>query len=135
MRKWPARILLLAIVVCTIPFVIAGAEYADVTINTRAETEGVAPVIFPHWFHRIRFQCSVCHVDLGIKMGAGTTGITMDKLIDGQYCGACHDGDTAWSMDNCDLCHSARPGTPTQVHESTVQKLLAPVAPPEGTGQ
>jgi hypothetical protein len=41
---------------CLIPIVIAWAEYADVTINTRAETEGVAPVIFPHWFHRIRFQ-------------------------------------------------------------------------------
>ena len=115
MRKQAARVLSLAIVACLIPFVFAGAEYADVTINTRAETEGVAPVIFPHWFHRIRFQCSVCHVDLGLKMGAGTTGITMDKLIDGQYCGACHDGDTAWSMDNCDLCHSGRAGLETGV--------------------
>ena len=100
---------------CLIPAVVAWAEYADVTINTRAETEGVAPVIFPHWFHRIRFQCSVCHVDLGIKMGAGTTGITMEKLIDGQYCGACHDGEIAWSVDNCDLCHSGRPGLETGI--------------------
>ena len=107
---------------CLVPFVFAWAEYADVTINTRSETEGVAPVIFPHWFHRIRFQCSVCHVDLGIRMGAGTTGITMEKLIDGQYCGACHDGDTAWSVDNCDLCHSGRPGLETGIkggHETT----------------
>ena len=100
---------------CLFPVLFAWAEYADVTINTRAEAEGVAPVIYPHWFHRIRFQCSVCHVDLGIKMGAGTTGITMEKLIDGQYCGACHDGDTAWSMDNCDLCHSGKPGLETGI--------------------
>lgn len=100
---------------CLVPMLIAWGEYADVTINTRAESEGVAPVIYPHWFHRIRFQCSVCHVDLGIKMGAGTTGITMEKLIDGQYCGACHDGDTAWSMDNCDLCHSGKPGLETGI--------------------
>jgi c(7)-type cytochrome triheme protein len=97
------------------PAVVAWAEYADITINTRSEAEGVAPVIFPHWFHRIRFQCSVCHVDLGIKMGAGTTGITMEKLIDGQYCGACHNGNIAWSIDNCDLCHSGRPGLETGI--------------------
>jgi len=121
--KWRQRGALAAIAfACLVPFVIAWAEYADVTINTRSETEGVAPVIFPHWFHRIRFQCSVCHVDLGIRMGAGTTGITMEKLIDGQYCGACHDGDTAWSVDNCDLCHSGRPGLETGIkggHETT----------------
>ncbi len=100
---------------CLVPVLIAWAEYADITLNTRAESEGVAPVIFPHWFHRIRFQCSVCHVDLEIKMGAGTTGITMEKLIDGRYCGACHDGETAWSIDNCDLCHTGRPGLKTGI--------------------
>lgn len=111
------RLGLLAIIgiVCLLPMLIAWAEYADVTINTRAESEGVAPVIYPHWFHRIRFQCSVCHVDLGIKMGAGTTGITMEKLIDGRYCGACHNGNTAWSMDNCDLCHSGKAGLETGI--------------------
>lgn len=107
---------------CIILTLIARAEYADITLNTRSEVEGVAPVIYPHWFHRIRFQCSVCHVDLGIKMGAGKTGITMEKLTDGQYCGACHDGDVAWSIDNCDLCHSGKPGLETGIqggHETT----------------
>ena len=51
----------------------------------------------------------------------------MLKIIDGEYCGACHNGDIAWSVENCNLCHSAKPGTPTQVHESTIQKLVAPV--------
>jgi c(7)-type cytochrome triheme protein len=101
---------------------IAWAEYADVILNDNSEAEGVAPVIFPHWFHRIRFQCSVCHVELGIKMGAGATGIRMQDLIDGRYCGACHDGGTAWSIDNCDLCHSGKPGLETGVkggHQTT----------------
>ena len=101
---------------------ISWAEYADVIINTNSEAEGVAPVIFPHWFHRIRFKCSVCHVDLDIKMGAGATGIGMQDLIDGRYCGACHDGTTAWSVDNCDLCHSGKPGLETGVqggHQTT----------------
>ena len=122
MTRWRVASLFLIGMVCWVPIYIVQAEYADITINTRAESEGVAPVIYPHWFHRIRFQCSVCHVDLGIKMGAGKTGITMEKLIDGQYCGACHDGDTAWSMDNCDLCHSGKPGLETGIqggHETT----------------
>jgi hypothetical protein len=29
-------------------------------------------------------------------------------------------------VENCDLCHSGKPGTPTQVHESTLQKLIMP---------
>lgn len=115
MKGWTARLLTLLVIASLVPAVVAWAEYADVTINTRSEAEGVAPVIYPHWFHRIRFQCSVCHVDLGFKTGAGTTGITMEKLIDGQYCGACHDGNIAWSIDNCDLCHSGRPGLETGI--------------------
>jgi hypothetical protein len=50
----------------------------------------------------------------------------MLKIIDGEYCGACHNGDVAWSVENCDLCHSGKPNTPTQVHESTLQKLIMP---------
>ena len=122
MKRWWGRMFTLFVVAALGPAVVAWAEYADVTINTRSEAEGVAPVIYPHWFHRIRFQCSVCHVDLGFKMGAGTTGITMEKLIDGQYCGACHNGNIAWSIDNCDLCHSGRPGLETGIkggHETT----------------
>lgn len=115
MKGWTSRLLTLLVIASLVPAVVAWAEYADVTINTRSEAEGVAPVIYPHWFHRIRFQCSVCHVDLGFKTGAGTTGITMEELIDGQYCGACHDGNIAWSIDNCDLCHSGRPGLETGI--------------------
>jgi len=92
---------------------LAWAEYADIVINTRSEDEGVAPVIFPHWFHRIRYQCSVCHVDLGIRLQAGGNGISMQRIINGEFCGACHNGDIAWSAENCDLCHTGRPGLET----------------------
>ncbi|HET9579622.1 MAG TPA: c(7)-type cytochrome triheme domain-containing protein [Usitatibacter sp.] len=106
----------------------AHAEYGDVVINNYADAAGVRPVVFPHWFHRVRFRCKVCHSDLGFKFQAGGNQINMVKIIDGQYCGACHNGNIAWSIENCDLCHSAKPGTPTQVHESTIQKLAAPAA-------
>ena len=110
-------------------FIFAGpaiAEYGDVVINNYAETQGMRPVVFPHWFHRIRFTCKVCHADLGFNFKAGGNDITMSKIIEGQYCGACHNGNIAWSVKNCNLCHSGKPGTPTQVHESTSQELAVP---------
>ena len=110
----------------------ARAEYADVVINNYSDAAGMRPVIFPHWFHRIRFRCKVCHADLGFQFKAGGNEINMVKIIDGQFCGACHNGDIAWSVENCNLCHSGKPGTPTQVHESTIQKLAVQ---PQAGGQ
>lgn len=104
----------------------AHAEYGDVVINNFSDAAEMRPVIFPHWFHRVRFRCKVCHADLGFKFKAGGNDINMLKIIDGEYCGACHNGEVAWAVENCDLCHSGKPGTPTQVHESTLQKLIAP---------
>jgi c(7)-type cytochrome triheme protein len=104
----------------------AQAEYGDVVINNYSDGAGMRPVVFPHWFHRLRFRCKVCHADLGFKFKAGGNEINMVKIIDGQFCGACHNGEIAWSVENCNLCHSAKPGTPTQVHESTIQKLAQP---------
>ena len=40
------------------------AEYGDIVLNSKSESmqsAGVKPVVFPHWFHRIRFKCKVCH--------------------------------------------------------------------------
>lgn len=109
--------------VCNDP---ARAEYGDVVINNYSDTQNIRPVVFPHWFHRIRFACKVCHTDLGFKFKAGGNDINMVKIVDGQYCGACHNGTLAWSVKNCNLCHSGKPGTATQVHESTTRELTVP---------
>ncbi|HZP86897.1 MAG TPA: c(7)-type cytochrome triheme domain-containing protein [Burkholderiales bacterium] len=105
------------------------AEYGDVVINNYSDAAGMRPVVFPHWFHRVRFRCKVCHADLGFKFKAGGNEINMVKIIDGQFCGACHNGNIAWGVENCNVCHSGKPNTPTQVHESTRQKLVAPASP------
>ncbi len=88
----------------------AVAEYADVILNRNAEKNDMRPVIFPHWFHRIRFRCKVCHFELGFKMRAGSNDINMIDILDGMYCGMCHNGQIAWSIENCSLCHSGKPG-------------------------
>lgn len=93
----------------------AQAEYADVVLNERAEKEGMRPVIFPHWFHRIRFKCKVCHSELGFEMRVGSNHVSMDNITAGQFCGACHNGQIAWAVDSCDLCHSGQPGLKTGI--------------------
>jgi len=93
----------------------AYAEYGDIVMNNYADAAEMRPAVFPHWFHRIRFNCSVCHADLGFKFGAGKNEITMAKIIEGEFCGACHNGEIAWSIENCDVCHSGIAGMPTQV--------------------
>jgi len=115
-----ARLVLLvtlgaALVVAPAP---AEAEYADVVLNQRSEKEGVRPVIFPHWFHRIRFRCKVCHDELGFKMRAGANDVRMVDIANGKFCGMCHNGQVAWGAERCDLCHSGRPGLKSRIHGS-----------------
>jgi c(7)-type cytochrome triheme protein len=92
------------------------AEYGDVVLNKRAEKEGVRPVVFPHWFHRIRFRCKVCHSELGFKMRAGSNDVLMADIINGKFCGMCHNDQVAWGAANCDLCHSGKPGLPSGIY-------------------
>lgn len=93
----------------------AQAEYGDVILNKRSDKEGVRPVVFPHWFHRIRFRCKVCHSELGFKMRAGANDVLMSDITDGKFCGMCHNGRIAWAADRCDLCHSGLPGQASRV--------------------
>ena len=106
------RLIVLAILFVCAP---TRAEYADVVLNRLAEQNGMRPVIYSHWFHRIRFRCKVCHSEIGFKMRAGANNITMAEIIDGKFCGMCHNGEIAWSVERCDMCHSGRPGLPTGI--------------------
>ncbi len=68
-------------------------------------------VVFEHRTHtdEIGLECSSCHGDIfAMQRGVATrTGkLTMASLAEGQFCGACHDGDTAFASDtNCTACH------------------------------
>jgi len=68
--------------------------------------------IFSHDTHvdGVGFDCDSCHDDL-FEMDAGamtaTPGFSMEAIYGGQYCGACHDGDTAFASDeDCTSCHT-----------------------------
>lgn len=95
--------------------------YGRVIIQNYSVKAGLAPVQFDHWLHRSRFTCRLCHVDLGFAQEAGETHIKATDNMNGQYCGACHNGKmrvsnrtvfeacstkTPSSDPRCDRCHS-----------------------------
>lgn len=87
-----------------------GAD-GDVVFQRRKEAEhDTPPAVFPHWSHRIRYRCYVCHPGL-FKMQAGGDAVTMDDIMAGKFCGACHNGTTAWAVtfETCQRCHQAPP--------------------------
>ncbi len=139
--KWLARssirlaaILTLVVMVTLLSEQGAHGEYGDVVLNNYSDKAGMRPVVFPHWFHRIRFRCNVCHTELGFEFKAGGNDINMLKIFDGEYCGACHNGKVAWGVENCILCHSGKNGSRTRVHNSTVDRLIAPPSSLPTTG-
>lgn len=109
----------------------ARAEFGDVVLNNYSDEAAVNPVVFPHWFHRIRYTCKACHADLNIKMEAGANKIKMSDIMEGQFCGSCHDGETAWSIENCELCHSGKPGIKTSVQRSQLHQMMQTKKHPE----
>ncbi len=84
-------------------------EYGDIHMDsTRQSMEkaGVKAVTFPHWFHRIRYKCKVCHENIFI-MKKGANNVSMRRIMEGETCGACHNGLIAWEALYCDRCHNA----------------------------
>lgn len=91
-------------------------EYGNVIIDNYSRESQMAPVEFSHWRHRVNYTCRLCHVDLGFATEAGQTLITEEDNRSGLFCGACHDGKTAFgaetrlssggNRENCDRCHS-----------------------------
>ncbi len=73
-------------------------------------TEPVKAVLFDHQFHLDQgLECDSCHDDI-FEEATGTAeengDFNMQALYDGKYCGACHDGETAFASNTrCATCH------------------------------
>jgi c(7)-type cytochrome triheme protein len=81
--------------------------FGTLLIDRSAAKSGMKPVVFPHWQHRMKFTCRVCHGELEFAMEANTTPITELGNRKGRFCGACHNGKVAFKANgNCDRCHS-----------------------------
>lgn len=85
-------------------------KYGTLEMHRKTKKAGMPAVVFSHWSHRARYTCRVCHQELGFSMRSGDTGITRAQYVAGKYCGACHDGTTAFTVQEgagrqCDRCH------------------------------
>ena len=74
-------------------------------------------VKFPHRQHTLWLDCSNCHEAL-FKTVAGTTDISMLKILEGEQCGVCH-GAVAFPLTECVRCHSV-----SQADFSAIEKRL-----------
>ncbi|ADU97292.1 cytochrome c3 family protein [Thermovibrio ammonificans] len=69
-------------------------------------------VVFSHVYHvKVKkMHCSYCHPRL-FKKRFGADHFTMRDIWQGKYCGACHNGKTAFSARdprNCSRCHKQK---------------------------
>lgn len=75
-------------------------------LRQSAGMDDVPPATFPHWVHRMAYTCYACH-DTPFKMQVGANVVTMDQIQNGESCGVCHDGKTAFvsNLTTCNRCH------------------------------
>ncbi len=67
--------------------------------------EDAGNITFPHAAHTAMFGCDECHPDL-FQAKRGANKATMEDMENGESCGACHDGDTAFGVaEDCESCH------------------------------
>ena len=85
---------------------VAGEAPGDIRFEHPAGSP-LAPSLFSHWLHRLRFTCNACHPAL-FPM-ARTLKITLDDIREGRFCGACHNGRVAFGVTatTCNRCHVA----------------------------
>lgn len=114
MRK-PRRMLVLAGILLAASF--AGAQGlpklpADVTLPQTGDSPG--KVVFSHASHvgmQAKADCTACHPKLApilkAKKAGARVAITHDRMVKGQFCGACHNGTAARGFDDCTMCHRA----------------------------
>lgn len=85
-------------------------DYGDILMDRVSSDAKVEPVFFSHWRHRIKYSCRVCHFELDFAFANEQTEITEEDNQNGLFCGACHDGTTAFghTKENCNKCHTGK---------------------------
>ena len=99
--------------------------YGNILMNRISEKNGVKPVFFPHWSHRIKFTCRVCHYELDFEFDVNKTEITEEDNRNGIFCGTCHNGKEAFghTEKNCDRCHTGTVSLGKEKFQELTEKI------------
>ena len=83
---------------------------ADVVMPQTGDSPG--KVVFSHQTHvgmQAQADCTACHPKLApivkAKSAKPRQAVTHDRMVKGQFCGACHNGTAARGFDDCTMCH------------------------------
>ncbi len=68
-----------------------------------AKGDFVDDVIYPHEMHTYWLKCEVCHPGIFIP-AAGQNNMTMIGIVEGKWCGRCHNK-VAFPLTDCSRCH------------------------------
>ncbi len=77
------------------------------------QTSNMPYVRFPHLAHTEWLACSNCHPASFLPQKDANP-VTMTRILNGRYCGACHDK-VAFSLFSCERCHNV-------IHEGSPQQ-------------
>ncbi|SPQ01239.1 hypothetical protein NBG4_480020 [Candidatus Sulfobium mesophilum] len=64
----------------------------------------MSPAVFSHQVHTAMFECANCHTGV-FKYKKGGSGMKMNDLYQNKFCGKCHDGQSAFAVNECQRCH------------------------------
>jgi c(7)-type cytochrome triheme protein len=126
-----------AAVLCTLVILAGNASAVgpDKTITWTGGGKG--RVLFDGRKHAEKgYVCKDCHHGL-FSMKYGTAKITHAELKKGQYCGACHNGNLAFStadQGKCFACHQGRKKKPEMHEEKRMYKQDEPGRAGKGRG-
>ncbi|MDA8078901.1 MAG: cytochrome c3 family protein [Nitrospiraceae bacterium] len=68
------------------------------------KSKDMTPAVFSHQVHTSMFDCNKCHPSL-FTFKKGGSDMNMNALYQARFCGACHNGQSAFSTSECQRCH------------------------------
>lgn len=76
----------------------------DRVVELTAEMRSIPPAYFPHKAHLEWMSCDTCHPAVFNIKQKGTENFSMNEILKGKFCGACH-LNVAFPIDDCNRCH------------------------------
>jgi c(7)-type cytochrome triheme protein len=99
--------------------------FGNFLIDRVSTKNDMKAVEFSHWRHRLEYTCRVCHFELDFQMKTNATEITEEMNRNGLFCGACHDGKTAFghTEKNCKRCHTGTVKSGVRLFKKVLRRM------------
>ena len=118
-------------IIATTLSVAVSAMAAENHGGTVVYTKPVKSVVFSHKVHveEKELTCDLCHArtfDMQALKAQEKTDFTMKSLVEGKYCGSCHNGTMAFaSTTRCAACHAGVKGARLRQHKDSAKNSIA----------